>query len=204
VPSVTTILEATKPAEDKKALLEWRKRVGNQQANQIMKVAANTGTVMHKKLEQHCLGTLKKPGSNKVQQDGHKMCEVVINEGLINVSEVWGVEVPLYNSGLYAGTADCLGVWKGQEALIDFKQTNKPKKKSWIEGYFLQLAAYAECHNETYGTNVNAGVIMMCNNPASPKPLEYQEFSIEGDEFEKYRLLWWDKVEEYYKMILND
>jgi len=198
VPSVTTILDKTKPEEDKKALMEWRKRVGNKQAATITRAAANTGTVMHKKLEEHMLNTLKKPGGNLVQQHGHQMAQTIIKEGLCNVSEVWGVEVPLFNSGLYAGTTDCVGIWNNHQAIVDFKQTNKPKQRKWIDGYFLQLAAYAECHNHTYDTNVNAGVIMMCNNLNSPEPLKYQEFSIEGDEFEKYRLQWWDRVEEYY------
>lgn len=199
VPSVTTILDKTKPQKDKDALNNWRKRVGNKQATNITRVAANTGTVMHKKLEEHVLGTLTEAGTNIVQQDGDKMARVVIKEGLCNVSEVWGVEVNLFNSQLYAGTTDCCGIWKNHEAIIDFKQTNKPKKREWIDDYFLQLAAYGDAHNSTYGTNIDAGVIMMCNNLNSPDPLAYQEFSVEGDEWIKYHNMWCDRLSLYYE-----
>lgn len=197
LPSVTSILSKTASFEKTKALSDWRKRMGAQNAQQITTEAANTGTAMHKKLEQHCLGTLKPPGSNIIQQQSHKMAEQVINKGLINVTEYWGLEVPLYYKEVYAGTTDLVGCWKGAPAIIDFKQTNKPKTKEMIENYFLQLVAYSTAHNHTYGTDINCGVILMCS-----RACEYQEFVVEGSEFNEWTEKWWNKVELYYEKLI--
>jgi genome maintenance exonuclease 1 len=204
VPSVTTILDKTKPKEKVEALNNWRKRVGEQQAQAITTEAANRGTRMHSYLETYVkTGDMKELPSNPFAQPSWFMAAEVILQGLGNVDEFWGVEVPLYYSGLYAGTTDCLGVWKGKPAIMDFKQTNKPKKKEWIEDYFLQLCAYAAAHNNMHGTNINQGVILMA---AQPKLLEngtystpeYQEFVIEGEEFDHWNEQWLKRVELYY------
>ena len=107
--------------------------------------------------------------------------------------------MPLYYSGLYAGTTDLVGVWKGQPAIMDFKQSNKVKKREWIDDYFLQLAAYAEAHNDTYGTAINTGVILMCVKPATEQdePV-YQEFVLEPQDFAHWRDQWMRRVELYY------
>ena len=127
VPSVTTILDKTKPAEAREALAKWRKAVGEQKAQQITTEAANRGTRMHAYLESYVLsGDMKDLPSNPYAHPSWFMAAEVILKGLVNVEEFWGVEVPLYYSGLYAGTTDCIGVWKGRPAILDFKQTNKP------------------------------------------------------------------------------
>lgn len=195
VPSVTTILDKTKPAEKHEALMNWRRRVGTQKAQEITTEAASRGTRMHKWLETYVKdGNMGMPGTNPFSQQSHAMANVIVFEGLAkNVSEFWGVEVPIYYSGLYAGTTDCVGIWKGKPAILDFKQTNKPKKREWIDDYFIQLAAYALAHNNTHGSNINQGVILMCsaNN-------EYQEFEILEDEFEHWTEEWLKRVELYY------
>ena len=195
VPSVTTILDKTKPEEKKQALLNWRKSVGEQKANEIVTEAANRGTRMHKYLEDHINGeTLKESVTNPYAQQSLDMAKVVIKEGLKDVDEFWGTEVALYFPQIYAGTTDCVGIHKGEGAILDFKQTNKPKKREWIEDYFLQLAAYAEAHNEIHGTKINKGVVLMCS-----ADYKYQEFISEGAEFSMWKDLWWSRVEEYYK-----
>ena len=195
VPSVTTILDKTKPEEKKQALLNWRKSIGEDKANQVVTEAANRGTRMHKYLEDHINGeTLKESVTNPYAQQSLDMAKVVIKEGLKDVDEYWGTEVALYFPQIYAGTTDCVGVHKGSDAILDFKQTNKPKKREWIEDYFLQLAAYAEAHNEIHGTKINKGVVLMCS-----ADYKYQEFISEGAEFDMWRDLWWKRVEEYYK-----
>jgi len=206
VPSVTTILDKTKPEEAKKALNEWRKRVGHEKAQQITTEAANRGTRMHTYLENYVLtGEIKDKGSNPFGWASHDMAQEVIEHGLVNADEFWGTEVPLYFPGIYAGTTDCVGVHKGAPAILDFKQANKPKKTEWITDYFLQLAAYAEAHNEVYGTNIKKGVILMCVKPVETepgiysKPPEYMEWTVEGDEFEHWRNQWWKRVEQYYE-----
>jgi genome maintenance exonuclease 1 len=204
VPSVTTILDKTKPAEAREALQKWRKAVGEERAQQITTEAANRGTRMHAYLESYVLsGDMKELPTNPYAHPSWFMAAEVILKGLTNVDEFWGVEVPLYYSGLYAGTTDCLGVWKGRPAIMDFKQTNKPKKREYIGDYFLQLCAYAQAHNNMHGTEINTGVILMA---AQPKLLpdntystpEYQEFVIEGDEFAHWSNEWMKRVELYY------
>ena len=206
LPSVTTILDQTKPEENRRALREWKQRVGAERAQQITTEAANRGTRMHTYLERYIknddIGDFP---TNPYAQPSWFMAAEVILKGLGNVDEYWGCEVPLYYSGLYAGTTDCVGVWKGQPAIMDFKQTNKPKKREWIGDYFMQLAAYAEAHNDTHGTNIQDGVILMC---AQPRLLEdntysvpeYQEFTIEGDEYAHWKDEWMKRVELYYLM----
>jgi genome maintenance exonuclease 1 len=195
VPSVTTILDKTKPAEKMIALHNWRKRVGEQKAQEITTEAASRGTRMHKWLENYVKdGSIGLPGTNPFSQQSHAMANTIIFEGLgKKVSEFWGVEVPVFYSGLYAGTTDCIGLWKDKPAIMDFKQTNKPKKREWIEDYFLQLAAYAMAHNNMHGTDIKTGVILMCsaNN-------EYQEFEILEQEFEHWSNEWLKRVELYY------
>ena len=140
VPSVTTVLSATK---DMTHLHAWRKRIGAEKAAQITQESANIGTVMHSSLEKHVKGIERKPGSNLIHQKAHTMANVIIENGLTDVSEVWGSEVSLHYPELYAGTTDLVGKYKNNPCIMDFKQTNKPKKLEWVEDYFLQLTAYA-------------------------------------------------------------
>ena len=208
LPSVTTILDKTKSPDKVEALNRWRRSVGAEKAQQITTEAANRGTRMHTYLEQYVRdGEIKDPGSNPYSWPSHAMAQVVVDKGLKNVSEFWGIEVPLYFPGIYAGTTDGAGIHLNEEAILDYKQTNKPKKREWIDEYFMQLCAYAEAHNEIHGTKIRKGVILMCVKPDLDeqfniiKPPEYQEFVLEGAEYDKYRDLWWRKVEQYY--LLN-
>lgn len=196
VPSVTTILDKTKPAEARQALANWRKSVGEAKAQEITTEAANRGTRMHKYLEDHINGEiLKETVSNPYAQQSLDMAKIVIAEGFPKISEIWGAEVPLYFPELYAGTTDCVGIHDGDEAILDFKQTNKPKKEEWIQDYYLQLTAYALAHNEVHGTNIRKGVVLMCS-----KDYQYQEFILKPEDFDYWTLKWCDRVSEYYKL----
>jgi genome maintenance exonuclease 1 len=198
LPSVTTILDATKSEESKKALHEWRKRVGVQKAQEITTEAAGRGTRMHKWLEDYIkTGILNEPGSNPYSLQSHQMAQSIISQGLSKCSEWWGTEVPLYYPKIYAGTTDLVGIHDGSEAIMDHKQTNKPKKREWIDDYFVQLAAYANAHNEVHGTKIRKGVIFMCSADNL-----YQEFILEGPEFVKYTDIWFSRVEKYYMQFL--
>jgi genome maintenance exonuclease 1 len=198
LPSVTTILEATKPEEAKKALQEWRNRVGHKKAQEITTEAAGRGTRMHKWIEDYIkTGKIGEPGSNPYSIQSHTMAQSIINQGLINCNEYWGTEVPLYFPKVYAGTTDLCGIHNGSEAIMDHKQSNKLKKREWIEDYFLQLTAYANAHNEVHGTNIRKGVIFMCTADNV-----YQEFIVEGAEFDKWSDKWFKRVEEYYMRFL--
>jgi hypothetical protein len=192
VPSVTTVLSATK---DMTHLHAWRKRVGVEKAAQITQESANIGTVMHNSLEKHVKGKERKPGSNLIHQKAHAMANIIIDNGLKDVSEVWCSEVSLHYPELYAGTTDLVGVYKGAPAIMDFKQARKLKKKEWIEDYYLQLVAYSEAHNKLYDTQINAGRVFICtqNN-------EFQTFEI--DNYDHWVEQWYKKLEQYYKSIL--
>ena len=208
LPSVTTILDRTKSEESKKALNQWRARVGAEKAQQITTEAANRGTRMHTYLERYIKeGAIPERGSNPFSWPSHMMANTIVEHGLKNVSEFWGIEVPLYFPKVYAGTTDGAGIHLNAESILDYKQTNKPKRREWIDDYFTQLCAYAEAHNEVYGTRIRKGVVLMCVKPdldadhniiGEPK---YQEFVLEGAEFDKYRDLWWRRVEQFY--LLN-
>jgi len=208
LPSVTTILDRTKPPEKVEALNQWRRRVGAEKAQQITTEAANRGTRMHTYLEKYIReGAVPERGSNPFSWPSYAMAQTVIKHGLKNVTEFWGIEVPLYFPDVYAGTTDGAGMHLNEEAILDYKQTNKPKRREWIDDYFMQLAAYAEAHNELHGTRIQKGVVLMCVKPDLDSQHniinepQYQEFVLEGAEFEHYRGLWWKKVEQYY--VLN-
>ena len=148
---------------------------------------------MHKFLESYITGV----GYDDLTELGQKakpMAEKIIEVGLAPVDTYLGSEIMLYYPGLYAGQTDLVGVHKEQDAIIDFKQTNKPKKREWIDDYFLQLSAYAMAHNILFNTNISKGVIMMCS-----KDNYYQEFVVEGLEFQKYKHNFLRRVDEYYK-----
>jgi|TARA_A200000159_G_scaffold12417_1_gene10418 hypothetical protein len=190
LPSVTTILSSTK---DMTHLIEWRKRVGEENARRITTEAAGVGTAMHNNLERFVVGEKRQPGNNPVHVQANKMADVIIENGLKHVDEIWSIEQALYFPGLYSGTTDLCGMYKGQPAIMDHKQTNKPKKAEWVEDYYLQLVAYAMAHNEVYGTDIKEGHIFMCS-----RDLQYQQFSVTPDTWNEYQDKWLSKVEEYY------
>lgn len=205
VPSVTTILDKTKSQDKIDALNAWKKRVGEVKAQEIVTEAAGRGTRMHKFLEDYVkTGVINEPRSNPYSKQSHVMAKTVIAKGLCNVNEVWGVEVPLYYPGLYAGTTDGCGLHLNDESILDYKQTNKPKREEWIEDYYLQLTAYALAHNKVHGTNIRKGVVLMCVSPKMNEQMEvveepvYQEFILKSEDFSHWERKWWDRVEEYY------
>ena len=193
LPSVTTVLKHTESAEKRESLAKWRERVGEAEATRIVDSAGARGTAMHKILEKYILGE-GYLDETSVGKEAHNMATQVINSGLSNITEYYGTECTLYYPGLYAGQTDLVAIHKGEDAIIDFKQTNKPKKREWIEDYCLQLAAYAMAHNFIYKTKITKGVVMMCS-----KDNYYQEFVIEGAEFQKYKHNFLRRVDEYYK-----
>jgi len=202
-PSVTTILSKTK---DMSALNEWRKRVGEEKAQQITSEASGVGTAMHANIERFLAGIERMPGKNPVHVKANAMADVIIKNGLSNVNEFWAMEQSLYFPGLYSGTTDLVGVYDGEPAVMDYKQTNKPKKEEWVEDYKIQLVAYILAHNEVYGTDIKRGVVFMCSRGDDPVQIGgevYQQFDLLPKDFNKYQDLWLNKVEEYYKTIVS-
>ena len=195
LPSVTTILKATEPDEKRESLQAWRDRVGEAEATRIVDSAGARGTAMHKILEKYIIEEGYLDLTN-VGKEAHNMAMQVIQNGLSNVTEFYGSECTLYYPGLYAGQTDLIATHKGDMAVIDFKQTNKPKKREWVEDYCLQLAAYGMAHDFVYKTAITKAVIMMCS-----KDNFYQEFVIAGEEYRKYKHQWLERVNKYYEQI---
>jgi hypothetical protein len=195
LPSVTTILSATKSEESKAKLAAWRQREGEKKADQIRDNAAARGTIMHRILEGHIKGEGHMDLSDLGQEAG-TMAKNIIDAGLFRpLQEVYGVEVPLYYPGLYAGTTDVVGVYEGRESIIDFKQSNKFKKREWIDDYFVQCAAYATAHNYVYGTKIQSGVILI-----SVKGGDVLRYVSYGKEFQHFMFEWLRRVDLYYKL----
>ena len=192
VASVTTILSGTK---DMTHLIAWKKRVGEAKAQEIVTEASGVGTRMHHYLETYVeTGEWPTPGSNPYAQQAHMMATKIKVHAMDDVDEIWGSEVPLYVPNIYAGTTDLVGQYKGQPCIMDFKQTNKPKKLEWVEDYFLQLTAYAIAHNEVHGTDIREGHIFMCSRAG-----EYQQFDLWPDEFAEWEQEWWNRCRQYYE-----
>ena len=192
LPSVTTILGATQSDEKKESIAKWTARVGEVEATRVKDQAASRGTNMHLHLERYIDGKGHLDLTDEGQVAGD-MAQVIIDKGLCDLSEIWGSEVTLYYPGLYAGATDLVGVFDYEDSIIDFKQSNKPKRKEWIEDYFMQLGAYAMAHNCVYDTGITQGVILMCT------PDNYfQKFQIKGREFIKYQHKFLERLDKYY------
>ena len=196
LPSVTTILSATKSEKDKAALAAWKERVGHKESERIKNDASRRGTVMHTYLESFLLN---KFNLELIEEDNKakKMAEEIIDNGLKkNLSEVWGAEATLYYPGKYAGTADCVGIYNNRESILDFKQKNKAAREEYIEDYFLQLGAYSLAHNTVYNSRITQGVILLCT-----VDFLFQEFIIEGNQLIEFQNKFLERVEQFYNQL---
>jgi len=194
LPSVTTILSSTQDASKAENLARWKLKVGEVEAERIKNTAATRGTAMHTYLEHYVKGG-KVLDLTDVGREASSMGQTIIDKGFPDLEEVWGVECTLYYPGLYAGQTDLCGVYQGRESIIDFKQSNKPKRAEWIEDYKLQLVAYATAHDCIFGTNIEQGVILMC----TPDNF-FQRFIVNGSEFREYKWKWLRKISDYYML----
>ena len=178
LPSVTTILAKTK---DQTYLTKWKNKVGYEEAERIKNYSGKRGTSMHKFIEKY----IQESGYEDLTPIGVEakpMAQKIIETGLQNISEYYGSEVTLYYPGLYAGSTDLVCEHEGKDTIIDFKQSNRPKREEWIEDYYLQIAAYSMAHDHIHGSNIEQGIIMVC----TPE-LYFQEFRFEGDKMRWYR-----------------
>ena len=196
LPSVTTILKVTQSEEDRAAIEAWKQRVGHKEANRIKNEASSRGSSMHSYLEQYLLGKFNLDLLDEGERS-KKMANEIIDNGLKDkLSEVWGAEATVYFPGKYAGTADCIGIYEGKESILDFKQSNKPKKEEYIEDYFLQVGAYSLAHNTVYNSKITQGVILICTVDRL-----FQDFKIEGTDLIKYQNKFLERVEQFYQII---
>ena len=195
LPSVTTILGATK---DQQFLKEWKAKVGEKEADRIKNVSSSRGTAMHKFLEHYVLGT----GYDDLTELGQKakaMADKVIEVGLAPVEEYYGSEVTLYYPGLYAGSTDLVCIHNGKDTVVDFKQSNTPKRADWIEDYFMQIAAYAMAHDYVHNSQIKQGVIMIFT-----PDLYYQEFKVEGAELRSWKHKFLKRLDMYYELKYDE
>ena len=191
LPSVTSILSRTK---DQGFLKEWRAKVGDKEADRIMNLSSVRGTAMHKYLESH-ITDIGYEDLTDTGKQAKTMAEKVIEIGLAPVDEYYGSEVTMYYPGLYAGQTDLVCIHDGEDAIVDFKQANRPKRKEWIGDYYLQIAAYAMAHDYVHNSKINKGVIMVCT-----PDLYYQEFVVEGAELRQYKHKFLKRLDMYHEL----
>ena len=196
LPSVTTILKATQSEEDKAGIAAWKERVGHKEAERIKNEASNRGSSMHSYIEQFLLGKFNLDLLDE-NNKSKKMATEIIDNGLKNkLSEIWGAEATVYYPGKYAGTADCIGIYEEKETILDFKQSNKPKKEEYIEDYFLQIGAYSLAHNTVYNSKITQGAILLCTVDGL-----FQDFKIQGNELIDFQNKFLDRVEQFYNQL---
>ena len=191
VPSVTTVLSGTSKSAD--GLIQWRNRVGEEEAERIIKQSTDIGTAVHEAIENYLNG--KSWDNFEESHDqllAQKISDKFIKDGLKGITEIWGLEVGLLLDNLYAGTADCVGEYEGIPTLIDFKTAKKIKKREWIEDYFLQGCAYANAHNVMLGTKIEQIVILMVDRNAI-----FQEFIVRPTEFNLLTRKWKNRLIEF-------
>ena len=195
LPSVTTILGATK---NKQFLKDWTAKVGEKEAERIKNVSSARGTCMHKFLEHYVLGT-GCVDLTAIGQEARPMADKIIEIGLAPVEEYYGSEVMLHYPGLYAGSTDLVCNHNGKETIVDFKQSNRPKKEEWIEDYYLQIAMYAMAHDYVYDSKIEQGVIMVCT-----PDLYYQEFRITDHELRTWKHKFLKRLDMYYDLLHDE
>ena len=195
LPSVTTILGATK---NQQFLKDWKAKVGEQEADRIKNLSSKRGTSMHKFLEHYVQGT-GYDDLTELGQTAKAMAQKVIDIGLTPVEEYYGSEVTLYYPGLYAGSTDLVCVHNGKDSIVDFKQSNRPKKEEWIEDYKLQIAAYAMAHDYVHESSIEQGVIMVCT-----PDLYYQEFVVSGAELRRYKHMFLKRLDSYHDLKFDE
>ena len=192
LPSVTTILDKTK---NKAYLNRWRNKVGHEEAERIKNYSSKRGTAMHKFIEKY----IQKSGYKDLTplgQEAQWMAQKIIETGLTPVKEYYGSEVTIHYPGLYAGSTDLVCLHNDMETIVDFKQANRPKKKEWIEDYFLQIAAYAMAHDEVHRSMIRQGIIMVCT-----PDLYYQEFKIQDADLKRWKHKWMARLDEYHELM---
>ena len=195
LPSVTTILGATKNQE---FIKKWKAKVGEAEADRIKNLSSKRGTSMHKFLESYIQG-IGYDDLTGVGQEARPMADKIIEVGLTPVSEYYGSEIMLHYPGLYAGSTDLVCLHNDMESIVDFKQSNRPKKEEWIDDYFLQIAAYAMAHDYVYGSKIRQGVIMVCT-----PDLYYQEFKIQDADLKNYKHKFLKRLDMYHELQFDE
>ena len=162
-PSVTTFTSL----HGKEGILEWRKRVGEEEANKISNKAATRGTRVHKLCEDYLNNELSFEGAMPNSIALFKQMQPFLDK---YIGKVYGIECPLYSHHLrVAGKSDCIAQFDGKNAVVDFKTANKPKQEHWIQNYFMQCAAYAVAFEERTKISIPRIAIVVAVEGDSPQ-----------------------------------
>ena len=179
-PSITTVLGIL----SKQGILEWRKRVGEAEANRISTQAATRGTAVHKLAEDYIdnvEGWSK--GAMPANIASFNDLKTILDKRLNNV---WFQEEFLYSDRLKcAGQVDCIAEFDGQLSIVDFKTSRKPKKEEWITSYFIQASFYAAAFYERTGIPIKQGVILI---------------TVDGSEPQVFKINTYDYLEHFLKV----
>ena len=195
LPSVTTILGQTK---NQQFLKDWKAKVGETEAERIKNLSSKRGTSMHKFLESHIQGV----GYDDLTPIGcaaKPMAQKIIEVGLTPISEYYGSEVMLHYPGLYAGSTDLVCNHNGLDTIVDFKQSNRPKREEWVEDYYLQIAAYCMAHDYVYASQIRQGIIMICT-----PDLYFQEFKFQDEELRSWKHKWLKRLDMYHELKFDE
>src|SRR6056300_130428 len=195
LPSVTTILGKTK---DQEFIKKWKAKVGEAKAEETKNLSSKRGTAMHKFLESYVEGVGYEDLTD-IGVQAKPMAQKIIEIGLAPVDEWYGSEVTLHYPGLYAGSTDLVCLHNDKETIVDFKQSNRPKREEWIEDYYMQIAAYAMAHDYVYGSKIKQGVIMVCT-----PDLYYQEFKIEGLALKQWKHAFLKRLDMYNELMFDE
>lgn len=137
---------------------DWRRRVGEEEANKVNRQATSRGTDLHSLVENYLLNIPELPDKSLISKHLFK----IIRPELNNINNIYALESSLYSKILgIAGTVDCIAEYKGELSIIDFKTSKKAKPVEWIEHYFVQAAAYACMFYELTQIPVKKLVILM-------------------------------------------
>lgn len=153
-PSVTTVMSLL----SEKSIANWKGRIGEENANEIGRIAVSMGTRFHSACEDY-LNNKKPTLNNMFDQVRFKQSISTLNK----INNIIAQEVPLYSDFLQmAGTVDCIADFDGIRSIIDFKTSDKIKNIEWLDGYFLQGTSYSIMFEELFGESIEQVVIIIC------------------------------------------
>lgn len=191
-PSVTTILSHS---TDKSLLVKWRKKVGEEEANKIVKKSSGRGTKLHSVCEKYLLNELNDMKIRMMMPDIKDFFLQLRPHIDKNVGNVYGLEQALYSDRLrMAGRTDCIAEWDGKLSIVDYKNSIKEKKEDWIQNYFIQCTAYAEMFEDRTGLPIEQIVVAIANEEGTPQIFIREKSKYVG-ELNRYIENYWKDLE---------
>lgn len=182
-PSVTTVLSSY----NKKAIFEWRQRVGEEEANRISRKASGRGTKLHSVCEKYLLNEMTDMKYQMMMPDTKELFLQLKPHIDENVTKVYGIEQSLYSDALkIAGRCDCIALWNDTLSIIDYKTASKEKDENQILNYFMQCTAYAEMFEERTGMPVEQVVVAIAVQDSSQPQIFVREKHKYKDALMKY------------------